>query len=336
VSQTSKPPQTTTRATTTAYGVGRSRFEIRNLDQRWFNDVYSYMLAISWRRLLCVFFLVYCGTNGVFAFLFWLGGNDIANARPGSFADAFWFSVQTYATIGYGGMSPATSYAHVLVTLEAFVGMMAMALGTGIVFAKFSRPTARVEFSNNLVVHTRNGRPVIEFRLANQRRGSLSDATMKFSVIKDEVTAEGQPMRRGHNLELERPSMPVLSLAWNLIHVLDEQSPIQALSTGGNLDHITGFIASLTAHDDTMAETVHARQFYNPEEVLHNVRFVDMIDGKSRPGVIIIDHSLLHEVRPVSLAGGLPAGVEPIADASSEGSGAAANAPNQANAPTGE
>ena len=289
---------------------------MKNLDQRWFTDVYHYMLAISWRRLLGVFFLVYCGTNALFAFLFWVGGNDIANARAGSYADAFWFSVQTYATIGYGGMSPATTYAHVLVTLEAFVGMMAMALGTGIVFAKFSRPTARIAFSDKLVVHVRNGRPVLEFRLANQRRGSLSDVSMKFSVLKDEITAEGQPMRRGYPLELERGQMPVLSLAWNLIHVLDERSPIHGLRPGAGMDHIMGFIASLTGHDDTMAETVHARQYYNPEDLYHNVRFVDMIDPKSETGVITIDHSLLNEVRPISLVAASDTSVEVLSDAS--------------------
>lgn len=292
----SSPPKTSRRGP--GYGIGGARFEIKNLDQRWYTDVYHYMLAVSWLRLLFVFFGVYCGTNALFAFLYWVGGNDIANARPGSFADAFWFSVQTYATIGYGGMSPATTYAHILVTLEAFVGMMAMALGTGIVFAKFSRPKARVAFSNNLVVHVRNGRPVLEFRIANQRRGSLSDAVMKFSVMKDEMTAEGQPMRRGYPLELERSQMSVLSLAWNLIHVLDENSPLRGLAPG-KMEHITGFIASLTAHDDTSAETVHERQFYNPEDLLHDVRFVDMIDSRSQPGVISIDHSLLHEVRPI-------------------------------------
>ncbi len=297
MSQSSQPPSTSRRGP--GYGIGGARFEFKNLDERWYTDVYHYMLAVSWLRLLLVFFLVYCGTNGIFACLYWLGGNDIANARPGSFADAFWFSVQTYATIGYGGMSPATTYAHVLVTLEAFVGMMAMALGTGIVFAKFSRPKARIAFSNNLVVHVRNGRPVLEFRLANRRRGSLSDAQMKFSVMKDEVTAEGQPMRRGYVLELERSQISVLSLAWNLIHVLDETSPLAGIGPG-KMDHITGFVASLTAHDDTSAETVHARQFYNPEDLLHNMRFVDMIDPRSQPGVIIIDHSLLHEVRPIS------------------------------------
>ncbi len=296
-SESSKPPAIL--RSPSVLGVGRSRFLIKNLNQRWYTDVYHYMLAITWRRLLGVFFLVYIGTNALFGFLYWLGGNDISNARPGSYADDFWFSVQTYATIGYGGMAPMTAYAHVLVTLEAFAGMMALALGTGIVFAKFSRPTARIAFSEKLCIHPRNGRPVLEFRLANQRRGSLSDATMKFSVVRDEVTAEGTPMRRGYPLELERAHMPVLSLAWNCIHVLDEKSPIHGLCRGEPMDQISGFIAILAAHDDTMGETVHARVYYTAEDVLHNTRFVDMIDNLSEPGVIAIDHALLNEVAPI-------------------------------------
>ena len=301
----SKPPAIL--RSPSALGVGRARFEIKNLEQRWYADVYHYLLAITWRRLLALFFLVYIGTNALFGFLFWLGGNDISNARPGSYADAFWFSVQTYATIGYGGMAPATTYAHVLVTLEAFVGMMALALGTGIVFSKFSRPTARIAFSDKIVVHLRNGRPVLEFRLANQRRGSLSDGTMKFTVLRDEVTAEGQPMRRGYPLELERSHIPVLSLAWNLMHVLDEKSPLHGLRPGDSMDLLSGFIAILTAHDDTMGETVHARQFWSADEVVHNVRFVDMIDTKSVPGVISIDHARLNEVAPITASSLAPA-----------------------------
>ncbi|MEO7034775.1 MAG: ion channel [Polyangiaceae bacterium] len=301
-----------------AVGVGTYRFDVRNLDQRWFTDMYHYMLAVTWRRLLALFFAVYIGTNAVFAFLFWVGGNDISNARPGSYADAFWFSVQTYATIGYGGMAPASTYAHVLVTLEAFVGMMAMALGTGIVFSKFSRPKARVAFSDNIVVHVRNGRPVLEFRVANQRRGSLSDGLMKFSVVKDEVTAEGQPMRRGHPLELERSQMPVLSLAWNLIHVLDEKSPLYGFAPD-RVERISGFIAILSAHDDTSSDTVHARHFYALEDVLHNVRFVDMIDSKSVPGVISIDHAKLNDVGPIPLSSLVPPAVV-ASDANSEDS----------------
>jgi len=313
VTQPSKPPAIL-RSPAPA-GAGLTRFEIKNLEQRWYSDLYHYLLAISWWRLLGVFFLIYVTTNALFGFLFWLGGNDISNARPGSYADAFWFSVQTYATIGYGSMAPITTYAHLLVTVEAFAGMMALALSTGIVFAKFSRPTARIAFSKNIVVHVRNGRPALEFRLANQRRGSLSDATMKFTVLRDEMTAEGQPMRRGYALELERPNIPVLSLAWNCIHMLDERSPLRGLCPGDPMDGVTGFIAILTAHDDTMGDTVYARQFWTRDDVRHNVRFVDMIDTKSVPGVISIDHARLNDLGPIPAQASLvPARVASDAD----------------------
>jgi inward rectifier potassium channel len=296
--QSSKPPAILRRPS--SLGFGGNRFDVKNLEQRWYSDLYHFLLASSWWRLLVVFFLIYVGTNALFGILYWLGGDDISNTRPGSYADAFWFSVQTYATIGYGAMAPTTTYAHVLVTLEAFVGMMALALSTGIVFAKFSRPSARIAFSRNIVVHVRNGRPVLEFRLANQRRGSLSDATIKFSVLRDEMTAEGQPMRRGYPLELERPHMPVLTLAWNCIHVLDEPSPLRGLCPGDPLEGVMGFIAILTAHDDTTGDTVHARQFWSRDDVRHNMRFVDMIDTKSAPGVISIDHARLNDLRPLA------------------------------------
>jgi inward rectifier potassium channel len=318
--QPSKPPAIL--RTPNPLGVGVSRFEIKNLEQHWYSDLYHYLLAITWRRLLGVFFLIYIGTNALFGLLFWLGGNDISNTRPGSYADAFWFSVQTYATIGYGSMAPVTTYAHVLVTLEAFAGMMALALSTGIVFAKFSRPTARIAFSSNIVVHVRNGRPVLEFRLANQRRGSLSDAIMKFSVLRDEMTVEGQPMRRGYPLELERANMPVLSLAWNCIHVLDDRSPLRGLCPGDPMEGVMGFIAILTAHDDTRGDTVYARQFWTRDDVRHNVRFVDMIDTKSQPGVISIDHARLNDLGPVPATASL-APLPVASDADSEAGGAA-------------
>ncbi|MEO8902309.1 MAG: hypothetical protein ABI488_10420, partial [Polyangiaceae bacterium] len=141
---------------------------------------------------------------------------------------------------------------------------------------------------------------------------------MKFSVVKDEVTAEGQPMRRGHPLELERSQMPVLSLAWNLIHVLDERSPLYGFAPD-SVERISGFIAILTAHDDTSSDTVHARHFYAPEDVLHNVRFLDMIDTKSVPGVISIDHAKLNDVGPIPLSRLVPP-VVVASDANSEDS----------------
>ncbi|HEY4160035.1 MAG TPA: ion channel [Polyangiaceae bacterium] len=282
----------------TVVALGVVRFESKNLERRWFADVYHFMMGISWAVLLGLFFLVYIATNALFAGLYLFGDGGIEHARSGSFADAFWFSVQTFATIGYGGMAPATPYAHVLVTLEAFIGMMSIALGTGIVFAKFSRPRALIKFSKKMVVHVRNGRRVLEFRLANQRRSSLSDTGMKLNLVYDEVTSEGLPMRRSLPLELERAHMPLMALAWNVIHVLDERSPLHGLTSETATQRMVGIIAMLSAHDETMAETVRARQFYQAQDLAFDCRFVDMI-SRGENDVIVIDHGLLDELRPL-------------------------------------
>lgn len=139
-------------------------------------DLYHFLLIASWPRLLALFVLSYLGANAVFAGLYVLGGDSIEGARPGSFADAFFFSVQTMATIGYGHLVPRTLWAQVLVTAESFVGLMGLALATGMVFAKFSRPTARVLFSRSAVITARDGVPCLMFRMANQRGNQIVEA----------------------------------------------------------------------------------------------------------------------------------------------------------------
>ena len=253
-------------------------------------------MRTAWSKLLAAFVVIYCGVNAVFASLYWLGGDGtILNARQGSFADAFWFSVQTFATIGYGNLAPVSTFAHVLVTIESFCGMLSVALGTGIVFAKFSLPKARVAFSKNVLVSSRNGQPCMVFRIANRRGSSLLDASARAHALMDDVSSEGHRLRRNHLLELERSSMPVFFLAWTLIHRLDEKSPLFGLSPENAAERVVGIILSFTGVDDTMLQSVHARQLYNPEDLRFGARFADMIEP-STPGMLVIDHSKMDEL----------------------------------------
>jgi inward rectifier potassium channel len=185
------------------YQSGRLRFEVKGLRITPLQDLFHFLMRTKWSRLLGAFVLIYAGVNAVFATLYRLGGDGtILNARPGSFADDFWFSVQTFATIGYGNLAPQSTYAHLLVTLESFCGMLSVALGTGILFAKFSLPKARVAFSKNVIVSQRNGQPCLIWRIANRRGTSLLDAAAQAHVLMDEVSAECTRMRRNHQLEL--------------------------------------------------------------------------------------------------------------------------------------
>ena len=280
------------------YSAGRLRYESRGLRVTPLSDLYHFLMKTKWSSLLAAFGVIYCVVNALFALAYLAGGpGTVLNARPGSFADDFWFSVETFATIGYGNLAPGTTYAHLLVTVESFAGMLAVALGTGILFAKFSRPMARVGFSKNAVVSLRNGQPCLMWRLANQRGNALLDATMQAHALMDDISSEGHRMRRVHALELERSGMPMLTLAWTCIHPLDEKSPLFGLNVDNAPERLVGLIVSFSGVDDTMVQTVHARRLYNPEDLRFGAHFVDMIDS-STPGMLVIDHAQLDELVP--------------------------------------
>jgi inward rectifier potassium channel len=285
------------------YRAGRLSYEVRGLRVTPLSDLFHFLMRTAWSKLLASFVLIYCGVNALFAGLYWLGGEGtVLNARPGAFADDFWFSVQTFATIGYGVLSPGSTYGHALVTLESFCGMLAVALSTGIVFAKFSLPKARVAFSRNLIVSSRNGQPCLVCRVANRRISSLLDASAQAHVLMDEISSEGHRMRRNHALQLERSSMPVFLLAWTLIHRLDESSPLYGLCVENAEQRLVGIIVSFTGVDETMLQAVHARQLYSAEDLRFGARFADMIDA-STPGTLIIDHAQLDELLPEAAPG---------------------------------
>ncbi len=174
------------------------------LPRPWLRDVYHHTLRIGWCRFLLLGGLLYIALNLGFALLYLAQPGAIANARPGSFADAFFFSVQTVASIGYGQMYPATTYANLVMTVEAASGLLILALATGLVFARFSRPTARILFSRVAVIGPHNGRPTFSFRLANQRRNQILQAEVAVTLLRDEQTAEGVMLRRFYELSLTR------------------------------------------------------------------------------------------------------------------------------------
>lgn len=171
------------------------RFAVRALGQEraLFDDLYHHFLSHSWGYFFAVVGVIYVLTNALFALIYSVLPNSIANARPGSFEDAFFFSVQTMATIGYGGMAPATRTANVLVTLEAIVAMLGTALVTGITFAKFARPTAKVLFSNKIPITPRDGVPHLMFRMSNWRHNQIIEASVRAQILVTERTGRGKP-----------------------------------------------------------------------------------------------------------------------------------------------
>lgn len=258
-------------------------------------------MAASWGKLIGLCLCAYMSINACFAGLYCMWPGCVHNAVPGAFSDAFWFSVQTFATIGFGVMSPANTYAHALVTIESFLGLFSLAVGTGIVFSKFSRPTARLGFSQFLLISRHNHRPCLTFRVAHERRGGLVDVTAKVSVLVDERTAEGVVMRRVRDLELERSRMPMLALAWSVFHIIDESSPLFGITPENSVQKLVALFVIISGVDDTTLETILSRHSYSPDALRFGARFADMMERLDN-GRLVVHHDRLNNILPLDAA----------------------------------
>ena len=274
----------------------RQKLKAIGLERAPSKDVYHFVLGRSWPVFFGLVALVFLLTNVAFACLYLAHPGSITNARPGSFEDAFYFSVQTLATIGYGGMAPATRYAHLVVALEAIVGIVAVALITGITFTRFARPSARVLFSNKIVISRRNGVPHLMFRMANWRRNQIVEARLTVVLLVTDRTSEGDVMRRQIDLPLVRERTGVFFLTWTAMHLIDEKSPFFG---AGALERLRAQQAEiylgLTGLDETIGQVIHVRRQYELDDVVPNARFADVLS--SHPdGSRIIDYRKFHDV----------------------------------------
>ncbi|MBE9095373.1 ion channel [Tychonema sp. LEGE 07203] len=263
-----------------------------------FSDIYHKLLTLSWPQFFILICLSYIITNSVFAFAYLAGGDCIANARPGSFADAFYFSVQTMATIGFGAMYPSTEYANTVVVIEAFFGLWAVAMVTGLAFSKFSRPTARVIFSRVAVIAPFNGVPTLMYRAGNQRFNQILEAHQEVTLILDEVTSEGEYMRRFYDLQLVRNQSPIFALTWTVMHPIDESSPLYRLTAKDLIEQQAEIIITLTGIDEIVSQTINARHSFVASEIMWNMRFVDIL-LRTPDGGRVVDYTRFHDVKPV-------------------------------------
>ncbi len=265
---------------------------------RWRYDPYHILLTMSWARFIVLISLGYIIANALFALMYIAGGNGIENARPGNFLDAFFFSVQTMASIGYGAMYPKTAYANLLVTIESLVGLFGLTISSGIMFARFSLPKAQVIFSHVILITPYNGLPTLMFRVANKRQNWIVEAQVRVTLVKSEFTKEGDFMRRFYDLPLVRSESPVFALSWLVMHEINEDSPLYGVTSQQMIDDEMEFVTTFTGIDESVSQTIHARHSYIPEEVLWNMRFVDILCKRS-DGQRSIDYSRFHNVVPL-------------------------------------
>ena len=268
------------------------------------NDLYHFLRTASWLYVFALMAAAFLIINVVFAAILYFTHAEILNAHPGSFMDRFWFSVQTVATIGYGYLAPMDTVSNVIVTIESFVGIIFTAMITGICFSKFSTANARILFSRAIAISDHEGRPALMFRMANERSTAIVEATVKVSMIRDELLPSGERLRRFYDMSLRRNQSPTFALSWTVYHSIDATSPLWTLTPEELAAANTGFIVTFTGIDDSLAATVHTRHTYTFEDMHWNSRLVDIVSneiGDDGVPVRIINYTKFHDVEPAAL-----------------------------------
>ncbi|MEO0458044.1 MAG: ion channel [Cyanobacteria bacterium P01_A01_bin.114] len=264
----------------------------------YWGDLYHILLTMPWAAFIALVSSSYLGVNVLFAIAYSLDPNAIADVEPGHIQQLFFFSVQTMASIGYGAMHPETVYAHWLVVIQAIFGLFFIATTTGLVFARFSLPTARILFSDVAVVAPFNGTPTLMFRTANKRRNYLLEAQLWVTLVRDEVTKEGDYIRRFHDLELVRSHTPVFSLTWTAMHPIDLSSPLYGHTSETLKRDNVDIIVTLTGLDETLLQTIHSRQEFKHSDIFWEHKFSDILlttpDGRR-----VIDYNHFHSIEPL-------------------------------------
>jgi inward rectifier potassium channel len=262
------------------------------------NDLYHILLKLKWWQFLGLITVTYTGINIIFACLYLLTNDGIANAQKNSFLDSFFFSIHTLSTVGYGSMYPQNLAAQIIAAIEIFLGVLLMAILAGIMFARFSRPTARVMFSRVAVICPYHGIPTLMFRAANRRENQIIEAQVRVTFLKNEISPEGQQMRRFYDLNLIRERTPVFALSWLIMHPIDQNSPLWGLSRDDLSNLEAELWVSLTGLDETFSQTIHSRYAYNIEEIIWNHRLVDIFTVRE-DGSRALDLRKFNQTQPV-------------------------------------
>ena len=264
---------------------------------RHWREPYLLALAVSWPVFLGLVALVYLAINLVFAGLYLLDPDGIAGgvSEVITLAEAFFFSVQTLGSIGYGALHPVSLYANLVVTAESLSGLLFIALTTGLAFARFARSTARIRFSQLVVIHTYNGEPTLAFRLANERRNGLLEARLRVFLSVDEVSSEGHRLRRLRPLPLERDQGIAFLLIWTAMHRIDASSPLHGLGPERLRELNAELVVAFSGIDETLERPVHARASWPVERIAFGRCFVDMLEQED--GITRIDWSLFDRTR---------------------------------------
>jgi inward rectifier potassium channel len=272
------------------------KLNARRFDWR---DMYHLVLTLTWPQFAGMILGIYLLINLIFACLYLLGGNCIAELVPGSFTDHFFFSVETLATVGYGHAYPATLYGHCVATLEILVGLFGLAVLTGLIFVRFSRPTAQIKFSNVAVVTPFDGLPTLMIRLANLRHHAMVEADFRLLFMRSELTKEGEDVRRFYPLRLQFDHLISFPAALTVRHVIDETSPLYGLTAEDLKLTDSRMLASIVCTDPVIQARVQTQTEYVHEQIAWNRQFAE-IYTEDATGRYTVDYSKFNETLGIS------------------------------------
>lgn len=270
-------------------------FNVRREGLSWSQagSFYHDALTVSWLRFLCWTVLVYVGINLFFAMVFlMLGGDTLSGAAVeqfgGRFGRAFFFSVQTFATIGYGTVVATGVAGNLVVTFEALIGLMAQAVITGLLFARFARPTMALQFSSVAVIAPYNGAWAFMFRIGNRRRNELIEMEAQVTLAMRDTDAAGGG-RRFHSLALDRSTVSFFPTAWTLVHQITSDSPLAGMSASDLLARDVEILVLMHGTDETFATRVSSRRSYRGDEIVWGAKYRNVFDASRADGRVTID-----------------------------------------------
>jgi inward rectifier potassium channel len=258
-------------------------------------DAYHWFLRQSWTVSLLTIAAGFLAVNAVFATFYWLVGG-IAGSR--GWLDDFYFSVQTSATVGYGGMAPKTDLANFMMIAESVASLIVTALATGLVFAKFSRTTARIRFTSKITVAPLDGVPTMMFRVGNERSGAMIETTIRVTMTRTEITKEGERYYRMYDLSLVRDRTPQLTRTWTVMHPLTEWSQLKGVDAAVAAEQEIEIGVAVTGLDETSMQTVHARMLYDHTDIAWNHKFAEVLSERPDGG-LVVDLNNFDKVVPV-------------------------------------
>jgi inward rectifier potassium channel len=264
------------------------------LNLNFWADISHRCMTASWPAFIGGAAMVFVAFNAFFAFFYWIGDQPISNVPGGAYIDYLYFSIETLSTAGYGDMHPQSHYGHFVATVELFTGIFSMSVMTGLVFARFSRPSARLLFAENPVISDHEGERTLMIRLANERHNIISNANARLWLFKNTISKEGRSFRRFYELPLSRNESPALALSWTLFHIIDETSPLYGFTAEDFEANNIALAVVVSGYDVVAAQTVHARKTYDHPDIRIGHRYAEILDT-TEDGRLRVDYGRFHE-----------------------------------------